>query len=181
MRDLADRAEDWEIDLLHGARCAVGPYETLRASVEIQDGRIVCIRRDTARLSLNPSRRMDMDLTGYLIMPGLVNAHDHLQFALYPRLGDGPYSNYIEWGEDIHAVHSVTIAKHKSVPRDVRLWWGGIRNLLCGVTTVCHHDRLWPALQSRDFSAQGRSAVWVGAFPCARRRSCEGASGHAEK
>ncbi len=84
-------------------------------------------------------------------MPGLINAHDHLQFATFPRLGNPPYQSYIDWGEDIHATLSQVIAKHKSVSRHVRLWWGGIRNLLCGVTTVCHHDKLWPELQREDF------------------------------
>jgi hypothetical protein len=37
------------------------------------------------------------------------------------------------------------------VPKDVRLWWGGLRNLLCGVTTVAHHDPLWAELQRMDF------------------------------
>ena len=84
-------------------------------------------------------------------MPGLVNAHDHLQFALHPRLGIPPHRSYIDWGEDIHSRFADVIARHKSVPRNVRIWWGGIRNLLCGVTTVCHHDKLWPELQEKDF------------------------------
>ena len=72
-----------------------------------------------------------IDLVGYLVMPGLVNAHDHLQFALFPKPADPPYPNYIEWGEDIHRKFPEIIAKHRSVPKDVRLHWGGIRNLLC--------------------------------------------------
>lgn len=94
---------------------------------------------------------VDIDLSRYLVLPGLVNAHDHLQFALYPRLGDPPYRNYVEWGEDIHQKFADLIATHHLVPKPVRLWWGGIRNLLCGVTTVCHHDTLWPELKRDDF------------------------------
>jgi cytosine/adenosine deaminase-related metal-dependent hydrolase len=37
------------------------------------------------------------------------------------------------------------------VPRSLRLWWGGIRNLLCGVTTVCHHNPLSQELLSPGF------------------------------
>jgi hypothetical protein len=37
------------------------------------------------------------------------------------------------------------------VPKAVRLWWGAIRNLLCGVTTVCHHNPLSRELLSADF------------------------------
>jgi hypothetical protein len=93
----------------------------------------------------------EIDLEGYLLLPGLINAHDHLQFALHPRLGHPPYSNYVEWGDDIHATSAAVISHYKSVPKDVRLWWGAIRNLLCGVTIVCHHDPLWPALQSEGY------------------------------
>jgi cytosine/adenosine deaminase-related metal-dependent hydrolase len=98
-----------------------------------------------------PCESIDVDLNGYLLMPGLINAHDHLQYALHPKLGNPPYRNYVEWGEDIHAACSSAVAKYKSIPRDVRLWWGGIRNLLSGVTTVCHHDCLWPELRKQDF------------------------------
>ena len=93
-------------------------------------------------------------------MPGLINAHDHLEFALFPRLGNPPYRNYVEWGDDIHNRFPEVIAKHRAVPKDVRLWWGGIRNLLCGVTTVCHHDRLWPVLFAPEFPV----TVLVGPF-----------------
>jgi cytosine/adenosine deaminase-related metal-dependent hydrolase len=84
-------------------------------------------------------------------MPGLINAHDHLGLALFPRLADSLYSNYIAWGEDIHNKFSEEIAKHHTVPIEDRLWWGGIRNLLCGVTSVSHHDPLLPALEQADF------------------------------
>ena len=69
----------------------------------------------------------------------------------FPEDGNPPYRNYIDWGEDIHSRFPEVIAKHHAVPKEVRLWWGGIRNLLCGVTTVCHHDPLWPELQREDF------------------------------
>jgi cytosine/adenosine deaminase-related metal-dependent hydrolase len=92
-----------------------------------------------------------IDLTGFLVLPGLINAHDHLEYSLFPRLADPPYGNYIDWGEDIHRKFPDMIAKYRAVPKDVRLWWGGIRNLLCGVTTVSHHNPLWPELRRRDF------------------------------
>jgi len=151
MRDLSGSPEDHEATLLHGIRYAVGPHESMRGSIEIADGRLTSLRPDSARSFLNASRRTDIDLSGFLVIPGLVNAHDHPQFALYPNLGNPPYRNYIDWGENIHATLPEGIARHKSVPKDVRLWWGGIRNLLCGVTTVCHHDHLWPELQRNDF------------------------------
>jgi hypothetical protein len=137
--------------VIHGARCATGPEDTIEASVEITAVRITRIGSQSAPCI--PSKRDDgrIELGGYLLMPGLINAHDHLHFALFPRLANPPYENYINWGEDIHSAFPGIIALHKAVPRNVRLWWGGIRNLLCGATTVCHHDRLWPELRRSDF------------------------------
>jgi cytosine/adenosine deaminase-related metal-dependent hydrolase len=137
--------------ILHGAWCGFQPRQRTRASIVIGAGRVVEILDDpisssSARMGLAP-----IDLSGFLVMPGLINAHDHLQFALFPRLGDPPYRNYIDWGTDIHDKRRDVIARQRAVPKAVRLWWGGIRNLLCGVTTVCHHDFLWPELRRDDF------------------------------
>lgn len=133
---------------IHGARCAFGPEKAIQATIEVTAARITQISPSFTPLKSGCER---IDLSGYLLMPGLINAHDHLQFALFPRLANPPYGNYIEWGEDIHNIFRKLIAFHKTIPRHVRLWWGGIRNLLCGVTTVCHHDSLWPELRQSDF------------------------------
>ncbi|MBI4165655.1 MAG: amidohydrolase family protein [Acidobacteria bacterium] len=69
-----------------------------------------------------------------------MNAHDHLEFNLFPQLGRGPYRNASLWAEDIHRSDGDTIRNHSAVPKALRLWWGGIKNLLCGATTVCHHN-----------------------------------------
>ncbi|MGH9586641.1 MAG: amidohydrolase family protein [Acidobacteriaceae bacterium] len=135
------------------ARCALGPEEVVAASVEIAAGRITRIAHKLPSASSQASCER-IDLSGFLLLPGLINAHDHLQFSLFPRLANPPYQNYIQWGKDIHAAFPKEIALHKSVSRSVRLWWGGIRNLLCGVTTVCHHDPLWPELRQSNFPVQ---------------------------
>lgn len=137
--------------MIRGARCVLGPQETTHALVHIAGGRITRILSSLDGSSGLQSDWEQIDLNGFLLLPGLVNAHDHLEFALFPRLGSPPYRNYIEWGDDIHNRFPETIAKHRAVPRDLRLWWGGIRNLLAGVTTVGHHNPLWPELQRDDF------------------------------
>jgi cytosine/adenosine deaminase-related metal-dependent hydrolase/ubiquinone/menaquinone biosynthesis C-methylase UbiE len=115
-------------------------------ALSIQDARITAPEQAT----LKDTHRLD--LSGYVLMPGLINAHDHLEFALFPNLGrTEPYQNSSEWAADIHQKHAATIALHQQVPLDTRLWWGAIRNLLCGVTTVCHHNPLHPALTHPDF------------------------------
>jgi cytosine/adenosine deaminase-related metal-dependent hydrolase len=151
MTEVAQRPGNSVPLLLHGARCSVGSNSSMDASIRIRDGRVTQLQSNA---SIGPgisSEGHSIDLTGYLVMPGLVNAHDHLQFSLFPRMGNPPYRNYIDWGEDIHAKFPDIIAMYQEIPKDVRLRWGGIRNLLCGVTTVCHHDRLWPTLQAEDF------------------------------
>jgi hypothetical protein len=137
--------------VIRGARCVLGQEGSNHASIQITNGRVTDIAAMPYVSSASRTDHLEIDLSGFLIMPGLINAHDHLQFALYPRLADPPYQNYVDWGTDIHARFPDVFAKHRAVPRDVRLWWGGLRNLLCGVTTVSHHDALWPELQRDDF------------------------------
>jgi cytosine/adenosine deaminase-related metal-dependent hydrolase/ubiquinone/menaquinone biosynthesis C-methylase UbiE len=117
---------------LTGARCALGAEAATSASVSIVGKYIHSIRGGRSG--------NDLDLTGYLLLPGLINAHDHLEFGLFPNLGNGPYQNAAQWAWDIHSTEAAVIARHRKVPRPVRLWWGAMRNLLCGVTTVCHHN-----------------------------------------
>jgi hypothetical protein len=137
--------------VIRGARCALGPRESTCASIQVTAARVSHIVRESCLSSTLQSGYTEIDLSGYLVMPGFINAHDHLQFALYPRLADPPYRSYIDWGADIHNKFPDVISKYRTVPQDVRLWWGGIRNLLCGATTVSHHDPLWPELQREDF------------------------------
>lgn len=74
-----------------------------------------------------------------IAFPGLVNSHDHLEFNVYPPLGHARYGDYLEWGRDIHRRDRGLIASIEGVPREDRLRWGALKNLLCGVTTVAHH------------------------------------------
>jgi cytosine/adenosine deaminase-related metal-dependent hydrolase len=92
-----------------------------------------------------------LDLSGHVVMPGLINAHDHLEFNLFPRLGRGPYANAGEWARDIYHPERGPIREHLRVPKPVRLWWGALKNLLSGVTTVCHHNPYEREVFGADF------------------------------
>jgi cytosine/adenosine deaminase-related metal-dependent hydrolase len=76
-----------------------------------------------------------------IISPGLINSHDHLDFNLFPALGDQTYKNYTEWGRHIHKNYKDKIAAVLKIPEILREEWGIYKNLLCGVTTVINHGK----------------------------------------
>jgi len=103
-----------------------------------------------------------MNLEGHVRLPGLINAHDHLEFNLFPRLGSGHYRNATEWALDVHHPERSPVREHLRVPKPVRLWWGGLKNLLSGVTTVCHHNAYAPAVFGLDFPVRVvRRVTWA--------------------
>jgi cytosine/adenosine deaminase-related metal-dependent hydrolase/ubiquinone/menaquinone biosynthesis C-methylase UbiE len=144
------------------AHIAIGPQERVTGTLSISNSRIESIggREETANVSIESNSAID--LQGFLLLPGLVNAHDHLEFALFPRLGAGEYRNSVEWADDIHRRESAVIAMHRQVPKYVRLWWGGIRNLLCGATTVSHHNPYDALVFDNDFAVRVlREYTWA--------------------
>jgi cytosine/adenosine deaminase-related metal-dependent hydrolase len=78
-----------------------------------------------------------------LAFPGLINSHDHLEFNLFPPLGNRTYKNYIEWGTDIHEVNKGLIEQILKIPVQLRFKWGIYKNLFSGVTTVFHHGKIF--------------------------------------
>jgi cytosine/adenosine deaminase-related metal-dependent hydrolase len=115
------------------ARVATGPSSSTHADITVRRGRISFSAPVAAR-------EAHLDLKGYLILPGLINAHDHLEFNLFPRLGTRLYSNACEWATDIFRPDASPVREHLTIPKPVRLIWGGLRNLIAGVTTVAHHN-----------------------------------------
>ena len=96
--------------------------------------------RDGRAPEARPFSFAGVELSGCRVARGKVNAHDHLEFALFPRLGRGPYSNARAWAEAIHREGAETIALHRRVPLADRLRWGGLRNMLSGATAVYEHN-----------------------------------------
>jgi cytosine/adenosine deaminase-related metal-dependent hydrolase len=79
-----------------------------------------------------------------IVFPGLINSHDHLDFSLFPKLGNKVYNNYVEWGEDIHKQNKGVIDSVLKIPKDLRIQWGIFKNLLNGITTVVNHGPQLP-------------------------------------
>ena len=106
------------------------------------------------RISFEPIRESEdahLDLSGFLVLPGLINAHDHLEMNLLPRLGRGPYANASFWAEDIYHPEEPPLKQHLEIPKAIRFRWGAIKNVLSGVTTVGHHNNLHPVVHAEDF------------------------------
>ncbi len=156
---------------LIGARVAVDIHTALRSDIEIEMGRIRSLAFEGVKTQHDAEPRpglepLTVDLAGFLILPGLINAHDHLEFNLFPRLGNGPYQNFKQWAQDIYHPDRPPLREHLAVPKPVRLWWGGIKNLLSGVTTVCHHNPYEPEIFGKDFPVRVvRQYGWAHSIP----------------
>jgi cytosine/adenosine deaminase-related metal-dependent hydrolase len=93
-----------------------------------------------------------IDLDRGFVFPGLINAHDHLELNSQARLKwRDKYANASEWIADFQPRFDTDPALAVTRPEtlDERMWVGGLKNLLAGVTTVCHHNPLHRVLRRR--------------------------------
>ena len=151
---VARKNNEETISRIENAWIALDGQERIRGALVVSEAGIAEIGLGSGRGATSEFAGPTIDLQGYLVLPGLVNAHDHLEFALFPRLGTGGYANCADWAEDIHREEAAVIAKHRQIPKEVRLWWGGIRNLLCGATTVSHHNPYDAGVFESDFAVR---------------------------
>jgi cytosine/adenosine deaminase-related metal-dependent hydrolase len=119
------------------------PGEEEAKDLWIEEGRILAVLPSGQKRGQAAAGEAGISFDGALVFPGLINSHDHLDFNLFPPLGNSIYKNYTEWGPDIHAKNAATIKAVLQVPQELRILWGIYKNLLNGFTTVVNHgDRL---------------------------------------
>jgi len=127
-------------------------------NAQFRDGRIGSLRVRGARIAAldvdpEPADAV-VDLQGDRLLPGLINAHDHLQLNSLPD-HETPrfYQHARDWIAEVDARRRADpqFEAGVSVARDERLLLGGLKNLLSGVTTVAHHDPLFPSLTQAGY------------------------------
>jgi cytosine/adenosine deaminase-related metal-dependent hydrolase len=103
---------------------------TEKADILIEDGRISSVSNKdvTCNISINVSG---------IISAGLINSHDHLLGNYYPKVGNGPYENWLPWDNDLKS-SQVYQERQQIENRDLYLL-AAYRNLISGVTTVSDH------------------------------------------
>src|SRR5216684_1686019 len=131
------------------------PVSFVNARVVLPDGMASQLRFSSTILAIDtPPRTGDvvMDLEGAFVLPGLINAHDHLELNHYGRLKQRDrYDNATSWIDDMRpALHyDARIRQNTAYLLRDRLFIGGLKNLLAGVTTVAHHNPIYRELRGR--------------------------------
>jgi cytosine/adenosine deaminase-related metal-dependent hydrolase len=115
----------------------------VRIRIETDDSAVVVV---AGRIADGATDACDVTISvpGGTLLPGLINAHDHLHRNHYPRLGRPPYPDAYAWGRDIHQHDTAAIERARALPLRTALLFGAFRNVIGGVTTVVHHDRWEP-------------------------------------
>jgi cytosine/adenosine deaminase-related metal-dependent hydrolase len=87
-----------------------------------------------------------VDLGGAFVLPGMINAHDHLELNHYGLLKRRHrYENASQWIADLRPIigSDRAVRERSAHPLSARLFIGALKNLLAGVTTVVHHNPLY--------------------------------------
>ena len=113
-----------------------------------------------------------VDLEGGFVLPGLVNAHDHLELNHFGRLKcRDRYDNASGWIADLSARLNgdATIRERRAHPLIERLFIGGLKNLLAGVTTVAHHNPFYAEMRRTMPIRVVRRYGWAHSFALEKR------------
>ena len=138
--------------------------------VTTAEGTATTIRFDERVVALDEPPGPDdyvVDLDGAFVLPGLINAHDHLELNHYGRLKRRErYDNATAWIDDLRpALAEDPAVRHNSAYRlRDRLFIGGLKNVLAGVTTVAHHNPIYRELKRRFPLRVVKAFGWAHSF-----------------
>lgn len=131
------------------------PVSLVNGRIATPEGRAASLRFAERVLGIDEAPHTGdrvIDLDGAFVLPGLINAHDHLELNHYGRLKRRDrYDNAASWIDDVRPLlrENAGIRRNSAYPLRDRLFIGGLKNLLAGVTTVSHHNPLYSALNGR--------------------------------
>jgi 5-methylthioadenosine/S-adenosylhomocysteine deaminase len=104
----------------------------------IKNGTIVINNGKFGKVSTdNNSASVTLEAKKCVIVPGLINSHDHLLGTYYPKIGNGPYINWLPWDNDLKS-SPIYEERQQIENRDLYLL-GAYRNMISGVTLVSDH------------------------------------------
>ncbi|HOK02804.1 MAG TPA: amidohydrolase family protein [Spirochaetota bacterium] len=116
--------------LLSGA-AILNPNEVAeKVNILIEDGVISLVSKKDLHSNISYTTRG-------IVSAGLINSHDHLLGTYYPKVGNGPYENWLPWDNDLKS-SPIYQERQQIENRDLYLL-GAYRNLVSGVTTVSDH------------------------------------------
>jgi cytosine/adenosine deaminase-related metal-dependent hydrolase len=129
-------------------------FVNARVLAEQAEARSVRFASQVLALDESPARGdRVIDLAGAFVLPGLFNAHDHLELNHYGRQKFRPrYANVSEWIDDMRPRLQVDAGLRAGQRHSLadRLFIGVLKNLLAGVSTVAHHNPLYRDLRARS-------------------------------
>jgi len=86
------------------------------------------IEKDTKRFEIGQD---------YFVYPGFINSHDHMLGTYFPRVGNGPYLNWLPWDNDLK---DSVIYKERAKFTNYELYFlSSLRNIISGVTWISDH------------------------------------------
>lgn len=122
---------------------------SLADTASVADGELVVrdgLVSDGADLTGRSNGVININLRDDVVLPGLINCHDHLHLNCAPELRpERRFRNAEQWIAWVEDRMRPGIDKHiqapgLAAPLSARLWQGALKNVLAGTTTVTHHD-----------------------------------------
>ncbi len=100
--------------------------------VEVDTGRIIDVKEYVGKSDINIFLGPNT-----VVIPGIINAHDHLLGSYWPRVGEGPHISWKPWDDMLKS--SEVYKERSKIPNFYLYVLGAYKNLISGVTTVSDH------------------------------------------